>query len=135
MLSWRYFLLTDRIVHYLAVADVENAFCLTGEVRSVGHHHNGSALMVQVFQQRHYLLAGFTVQVAGGLIGQDDGRIVRLRPCNRHALLLAAGELVGEVVQAISQPYGIQEHLSVSLSGTVSALITHVVHHRQQYVL
>ena len=39
------------------------------------------------------------VEVAGRLVGQQQRRVVDERARDRDALLLAAGELVGEVVQ------------------------------------
>ena len=55
-------------------------------------------------QQLHDLLARFGVQVAGRLVGHDDGRVVDQRAGDGHALLLPAGKLVGAVVHAVAQP-------------------------------
>ena len=44
-------------------------------------------------QQIDDLLAGGFVEIAGRLVGHQDRRIGRMRACERHALLLAAGEL------------------------------------------
>ena len=41
------------------------------------------------------------IQVAGGLVGQQNRRMVHNRPRDGHALLLAAGESVGLMVQAV----------------------------------
>ena len=57
-------------------------------------------LACRVSKQRHDLQAGLGVQVAGGLVGQNDRRAVDQRPGNGHALALAAGELIGLVVHA-----------------------------------
>ena len=45
-------------------------------------------------------IAGLGVEVAGGLVGEDDGRAVDERAGDGDALALAAGELVGLVVHA-----------------------------------
>ena len=39
--------------------------------------------------------AGAVVEVAGRLVGDEDERVVHERARERHALLLAAGELLG----------------------------------------
>ena len=43
---------------------------------------------------------------AGRLVGQDDGRIVGERAGHRHALALAAGELVGPLVSVLARARG-----------------------------
>ena len=42
----------------------------------------------------------FGVEIAGGLIGKDDGGAINEGSSNSDALLLAAGELVGPVFEA-----------------------------------
>ena len=59
---------------------------------------------LSVVNQFQHLLAGAGIEVAGGFVGQDHERIVDQRAGDGHALLLAAGELVGPVVQAVAQP-------------------------------
>ena len=50
------------------------------------------------------LLAGRLVEIAGRLVGDEDGRIGRQRAGQRDALLLAAGELRRIVMQALAKP-------------------------------
>ena len=45
-------------------------------------------------EQLDDVLAGLLVQVAGGLVGEDQLGLVGQRPGDRHPLLLAAGEPV-----------------------------------------
>ena len=71
----------------------------------MGHQHDGLALLVEVVNQFEHLLAGARVEVAGGLIGQDHQRVVDQRTRDGHALLLAAGQLVGTMMQAVAQPH------------------------------
>ena len=47
----------------------------------------------QLLQQRQHLLAGGAVEVAGGLVGDDQRRVGDQRARDGHALLLAAREL------------------------------------------
>ena len=58
---------------------------------------------VQLLEQPHDLLAGGAVEVAGGLVGQQDRRAHHQRARDGHALALAARELVGLVVDAAAQ--------------------------------
>ena len=55
--------------------------------------------------------AGARVQVAGRLVRQENGRLVDQGAGNRDPLLLAARELVREVVHAVAESYRIQ-HVS-----------------------
>ena len=51
-------------------------------------------------EEGHDLDAGFGVEVAGGLVGEDDGGAVDQGAGDGDALPLAAGELVGLVIHA-----------------------------------
>ena len=68
-------------------------------------------------EERHDLEAGFGVEVAGGLVGQDDGGAVDQRAGDGDALALAAGELVGLVVHA-----GFEAHVGERFLGALDAL-------------
>ena len=61
-----------------------------------------------VNEQIDDLLAGGLVEIAGRLVRHEDGGIGRQRPGQRHALLLAAGQLRRIMVQAIAEPDGRQ---------------------------
>ena len=58
-------------------------------------------LAVEFFQHAHDLAAGLGVEVAGGLVGDQDPGVVHQRPRDGDALALAAGELVGAVLEAV----------------------------------
>ncbi len=47
--------------------------------------------------------SGVGIEIAGGLVGQEDRGIEGERAGDGYALTLAAGKLVGEVVEALSQ--------------------------------
>ena len=49
-------------------------------------------------------VAGLGVEVAGRLVGQDDGGIGHQRPRDGHPLPLSARELVRPVLHAVRQP-------------------------------
>ena len=54
-------------------------------------------LGVELVEEGHDLIAGVGVEVAGGLVGEDDGGLVDEGAGDGDALALAAGELVGLV--------------------------------------
>ena len=73
----------------------------------VGDHDDSLAQIgVQAFEQGHDVGGGHPVQVAGGFVGHDDVRVGDDGPGDGHALLLAAGKLVGLVVGAVGQAHG-----------------------------
>ena len=57
-------------------------------------------------QQVGDLPAGRLVEIAGRLVGDEDARLGRQRPGDRHALLLAARQLAGIVGDAVAQADG-----------------------------
>ena len=76
-----------------AVAHPDDPLGVLGDVVFVGDHDDGLAGVVEPAEHLHDLVAGRGVEVAGRLVGQDDVGVVDQRPGDRHALLLAAGEL------------------------------------------
>src|SRR5712692_6497236 len=89
------------VFFYFAVADVDDAVGVERYVVLMGDQHDGVALAVQALERRHDLVAGGAVEVAGGLVGQQDGGVVHQGASDGHALALAAGELVGLVIHAV----------------------------------
>ena len=64
------------------------------ELRIVRDEHDRRAApAIDVDQEVDDLVAGAGVEIAGRLVGEQDRRLVGQRPRDRHALLLAAGEL------------------------------------------
>ena len=51
---------------------------------------------------------GFGIEARHGLVGQDQPGLLRQRARDRHALLLAAGELVGPRVGSVHEPHGVE---------------------------
>src|SRR6266849_3384920 len=66
---------------------------VAGDVGLVGHHHHRDPLPVEILEERHDLHAGMRVERAGGLVGQDQDRIVDEGARDGHPLLLPAREL------------------------------------------
>ena len=71
-------------------------------------------IIILYIQDLQDLLGGAGVEVAGGLIGEDDRRLTHERPGAGHALDLATGELGGPVGQAVLEADGVH-HLVEAL--------------------
>src|SRR5882672_10402770 len=87
----------DRVVaDYVAVLERDNTLAILRNIGLVSHHDDADALLaVQALENRHDLDAGAGIERAGGLVGEDDSRVVDQAAGDGHALLLAAGELIG----------------------------------------
>ena len=82
-----------------AVVQVDDAVAAVGDGGVVGDHHDRPARRHQLVEQLQDRLARLAVEVPGGLVGQQDERVVDQRPGDAHALLLPAGQLHGAVVE------------------------------------
>ena len=70
--------------HYLSIG-------MRGDIRFVGDQNDGYALIaVQALEKSHDFAAGGGVQVAGGFVRQNQGRLVYQCPRDGDPLLLAA---------------------------------------------
>src|SRR6478752_5436774 len=81
----------EPVTLHPAVAQQHDALGMGRDVRLVGHHDHRLPGRVQVGEGLHDLLAGDAVEVAGGLVREEDGWIVHQRPGDGHALALATG--------------------------------------------
>ena len=63
-------------------------------------HEDGGSPLVEVRKRFEQLARRFRIERAGGLVGQDDLRLAHQRTGDGHALLLASGQLVRQVVLA-----------------------------------
>src|SRR5512133_2192178 len=84
-----------------AVADRHHAPCPSRQPEVVCDVEDGLALVVEPLQQLGHLRCGLGVEVAGRLVADDQLRVGRERACDRDPLLLAAGELRGQVVELV----------------------------------
>src|SRR5205085_550560 len=76
------------------LADTQNARAATGKREIVGGDERGKAVIaMQPGQQCKYSLGRAAVEIAGGLIAEQQTRPGDQRASDRDALLLAAGEL------------------------------------------
>src|ERR1039458_2276247 len=75
-----------------------------GQFRAVSHHHEDGLLpLVQFEQERSHHVGGCLVEIAGGLVAQQQQRLVDEGARQRYALLLAAGKLGRAMIEAIAQ--------------------------------
>jgi hypothetical protein len=84
---------TDTVLaHDLAIRHHPHAACLPGDGGIMGDDHEGDSLgSVEFLQQVHQILSGVGIQASGGLVGQHQGRLVRLGAGHRHPLALPSG--------------------------------------------
>jgi hypothetical protein len=78
----------------------------------VRDHHDRATGGGDLPQQREDLGARALVEVPGRLVGEDHGRVVDERPCDREALLLAAAELVRRRARDVREPEPLDEPAS-----------------------
>ena len=66
-------------------------------------------LPIERLEQLDDVRTGVAVQIARGLIGEEEARGIAERARNGHALLLASGELIGKVVRPVTEPHAGQQ--------------------------
>ena len=85
----------------LAVEHLDPSVHARRDVVVVGDDHDGHPELVQLFEEPQDGLPGRLIEVAGRLVGEHDGRAADQGPGDRHALALAARELVGAGVGSL----------------------------------
>src|SRR5213593_3374304 len=86
-----------------AIAEPDGATSMFGNIRLMRHQNNCIPLTMKLFKQHHDLFACLGVEVTRGFVCENNRRIGHKGTCNRHALPLAAGELIRLVVCAVSK--------------------------------
>ena len=64
-------------------------------------HDRDAAIAIEFGEQFHHVDAGFHVECARGLVGENQRRVVDQRSRDRHALLLSARELIRIMVRVL----------------------------------
>ena len=72
-------------------------------------HQRLAGLVRQAEQQVQHLRAVLPVQVPGGFIRKNDGGVIRQGAGDRHALLLPAAQLAGQMVQAVGEAHALHQ--------------------------
>ena len=75
----------------------------------MGRHHDRRPGAVDPVEQRHDALAGRGIEVAGGLVGEDDQGAVHESTCDRDALLLASRQLVRQSIALLAEADQLQD--------------------------
>src|SRR5258708_31738996 len=81
-----------------AVLELDDAVAEGGVALGVRDLNDGSAGVVQALEELHDFIALRGVEIAGGLVSEDELRILNHRAGHANQLLLSAGKLVGEEV-------------------------------------
>ena len=90
------------------------------EAPVVGDDDQGAAELLLIGpEEREDLVARLAVEVAGGLVGEDDRRVLQERAGDRHALLLAAREARRLVAHPVAEPHLAQEGFGLRRSSGV----------------
>ena len=101
------------VFHDLAVGDADYPVRVRSDLGVVRHQQKRDPLLdVEPAEQFQDLLTGPRVEVSGGLVGQEQDRLVDQRTGDRHPLLLAAGELVRRMVRPCPQSHHSQQFLA-----------------------
>jgi hypothetical protein len=87
-----------------AVAQTDDPRGRGRHVGFVGYEDDRATLLVETAEDAHDLGGGRRVEVAGRFVGQHDGRVRGDRSGHRDPLLLAAGQLGGQMVDPVGQP-------------------------------
>lgn len=92
-----------------SVADGDDAVRLGGDTCVVRDEDDGLALILEAMERLEHLVPGCRVEVARGLVGQDDGGVVDQRAGDGHSLHLTARELFRAMVVVVErQAHGAQ---------------------------
>src|SRR5213079_1455018 len=78
--------------------------CTRGNNRVMRDHQNRFIVLAdQLIDEGHDFIGALAVQVAGGLVAEQEGGVGNYGASDSAALLLSAGELTGVVMHAIGQ--------------------------------
>ena len=107
--------------HDLSVGEYDGTVGVGGGHRIVRDHDDGLAKLVdRTLQEAEHFGAGNGVEVAGRLVSEHQLRLGNQRAGDGHALLLATGQFIRSVVQALLQSQGIDEQVEPGVVGLVS---------------
>ncbi|MNC55031.1 hypothetical protein D3C75_1045420 [compost metagenome] len=79
------------------------------------HYNSLVEFLTHLFQQYKHFLAGFAVEIAGGLISKDNRRLGSECPGNSNTLLLSPREVGRQTVDFVLKPQSPNDFIQVSL--------------------
>ncbi len=104
--------LIGRALDQPAVDHVQDFRHARGHVAIVrDHQHGHPALAIELDDELVDLIAGLRVEVAGGLVCEENTRLQHERTRERDTLLLTTRELAGTVLQTITDADAIEQRL------------------------
>ncbi len=96
------------LLHDLAVAHPQTPREARGDVLVVGDEHQRRPLRGEAVEQLDHRRPGLGVEVAGRLVGEDQGRALGERTRDRHPLTLTARQRARAVVEPMSEADALQ---------------------------
>ncbi len=87
-----------------------------GVVGGVGDHDDGGAGGVEVAEEMHHVKAVLAVEVAGGLVAEDELWVGNHGTGHGDALLLTAGELLRIVTRPVNHVHALQHLVDLRLA-------------------
>jgi hypothetical protein len=87
-----------------AFVEVKSGLSAGGDQGVVGDHHDGFVVLAnEFFEEGHDFIGAFAVEVAGGLVAEEEGGVGDDGASDGDALFLTARELAGEVIHAVGK--------------------------------
>ncbi len=103
------------------VAQSDGTLGASRERGIVCDEHDGAAsFAIEHLQEFDNALSRGAIEISGGLVGEENARLIDEGAGERHALLFAAGKLLGKVVDPVSQPHPF-EQIAGPLAGFANA--------------
>jgi hypothetical protein len=102
--------LKPRALNQSAMGEGEDPVCAAHHGSVVrGDQQRALALTAELFQKPKDLLPRLIVEIARGLVGKHEKRVVHQCPGNCHSLLFAAREAVWVFVETVGEAHSAQQ--------------------------
>src|ERR1051325_3035456 len=94
MSIWSQSLFPAFIAGDQSIFDVNDTIGMLGDVRFMGDQYDCMAGSVKFRKKRHNLVSSLRIEISGGLVGEQNRRVVHQRASNGCSLALAAGKFI-----------------------------------------
>ena len=112
----------------------DNAFGMFGDIWIVSHQNDGNPFfLVELLEDAQDFFTGRRIEVAGGFVREEQGRVVDQSSGDSHSLLLAARELRRFVVEMFPQTNSLQQ-LSGPLASFPVGGVLHGIRERHHHI-